>query len=183
MLGAGLSAATPVRGTLISFGGLPGTGKTTLARALARRIAAAYLRIDSVEQALIASGLARRNGLGPAGYEIAQAAAADNLRLGLCVVADSVNPLRLTREAWRRVARECGAAHLEVEVICSDEKEHRRRVENRRSDIPGFRLPTWREVLERAYEPWDTERLVLDTALAPAELLVETMVAVLKKME
>jgi predicted kinase len=41
--------------TLIAFAGLPGTGKTTIARELARRIGAVYLRIDTIEQALRAS--------------------------------------------------------------------------------------------------------------------------------
>ncbi len=35
---------------LIVFGGLPGTGKTTLARAFAQRRRATYLRIDTIEQ-------------------------------------------------------------------------------------------------------------------------------------
>jgi predicted kinase len=37
---------------LIIFGGLPGTGKTTLSRMLAERRGALYLRIDTIEQAL-----------------------------------------------------------------------------------------------------------------------------------
>ena len=36
---------------LIVFGGLPGTGKTTVARELARQLGAVHLRIDSIEQA------------------------------------------------------------------------------------------------------------------------------------
>ena len=181
MLG-GRRAGPSCRGTLVTFGGLPGTGKTTLARVLAHRVGAAYLRIDSIERALIASDLAGEGDLGPSGYEIAQAVAADNLRLGLAVVADAVNPVRLTREAWRGVARETGAAHLEVEVVCSDPREHRRRVENRRGDLPGYPLPTWRDVQERAYEPWDGERLLLDTAMNPVDFLVQRIVAALKKM-
>jgi predicted kinase len=43
---------------LIIFGGLPGTGKTTLAKALAHRLSAAYLRIDTVEQAMIRANIA-----------------------------------------------------------------------------------------------------------------------------
>ena len=37
---------------LIIFGGLPGTGKTTIAQQLARELAGVYLRIDSMEQAI-----------------------------------------------------------------------------------------------------------------------------------
>lgn len=61
-------------------------------------------------------------------------------------------------------------------MVCSDEAEHRQRVESRRSDIEGLRLPTWGQVMERDYEPWDRERLVLDTAKLTADAAVETVV-------
>jgi len=38
---------------LTIFGGLPGTGKTTIARELARQTGAIHLRIDSIEQAIM----------------------------------------------------------------------------------------------------------------------------------
>ncbi len=41
---------------LIVFGGLPGTGKTTVSRELTRRLEATYLRIDVIEQTLRAAG-------------------------------------------------------------------------------------------------------------------------------
>lgn len=53
---------------------------------------------------------------------------------------------------------------MEVEVIRSDRVEHRRRAESRTSDIAELRLPTWREIVEREYQPWDRTHLVLDTA-------------------
>ncbi len=100
---------------LISFSGLPGVGKSSVARLLAQRIKAVWLRIDSLEQALVRSGVVDRDGLGPAGYYVGYALALDNLRLGLTVLADCVNPLALTRNAWRDVAFEAGAELLEVE--------------------------------------------------------------------
>jgi predicted kinase len=149
--------------TLIIFGGLPGVGKTAIARELARCIQALYLRIDSIEQAILASGVMNEP-INDAGYRVAYAVAEENLRIGRTVVADSVNPISLTREAWVSVAIRAGARAIEIEVECSNVDEHRRRVEMRTADIPGLRLPTWREVVERDYHPWDRQRLMIDTA-------------------
>jgi predicted kinase len=42
--------------TPLVFGGLPGTGRTAIARGVARELNAVYVRIDSIEQAIRASG-------------------------------------------------------------------------------------------------------------------------------
>ena len=101
---------------------------------------------------------------GRRGYLIAYALAKSNLRMGRTVVADSVNPLAVTRDAWRRVAATTSSKIIEIEVVCSDITEHRRRVETRSVDVPGLALPGWQDVVERDYEPWDRPRIVLDTA-------------------
>src|SRR5687768_4497712 len=148
---------------LVVFGGLPGTGKTCIAREVVRRSGAIYLRIDAIEQAIrAAAGLG--DDVGAAGYEVAYALAEANLALGRLVVADSVNPIAATREAWRQVAARTGSPLLEVEIVCSDKAEHRRRVESRRADIPGLRLPSWEQVVAREYEPWTDAMMVIDTA-------------------
>lgn len=149
---------------LISFSGLPGVGKSSVARLVAQRLKAVWLRVDSLEQALLTSGVLRREALGPAGYYAAYAAALDNLRLGHIVLADCVNPLTLTRNAWQDVAVKAGSGLLEVELICSDPQIHRARVEGRASEIPGLPLPDWQAVLERNYEVWERAPLVLNTA-------------------
>jgi predicted kinase len=159
---------------LIVFGGLPGTGKTTIARELARNLGAVHLRIDSIEQAL-RDDRAGRHSLDDAGYCVAYVVAADNLSVGRVVIADSVNPLPVTRDAWVAVAKRAKTAVVEVEVVCSDPDEHRRRAETRVSDIPGLRLPTWQEIVSREYHPWDREHLVVDTARQSVEQSVQML--------
>lgn len=153
----------PAPAKLIIFGGLPGVGKSRIARELAAQIGAVYLRIDSIEQALRDSG-AVVEPMNDAGYRAAHAIAKDNLRDGRTVVADCVNPLSITRNAWRQIADRTGVRALEVEVRCSNVEEHRRRVENRMPDIPGLVPLTWNQVLAREYEPWDRDHIELDTA-------------------
>ncbi|MFE9355012.1 AAA family ATPase [Streptomyces olivaceoviridis] len=148
---------------LIVMGGLPGTGKTTLARLLAARIGAVHLRVDTIEQAIVRSGLAQHP-VGPVGYVVGYALAEEHLRQGLTVIAESVNPLSVTRDAWRATAVGAGVPVLDVEVVCSDPVEHRLRVTSRSVDIPDLPLPNWQQVVDREYEPWDRERVVVDTA-------------------
>lgn len=167
-----------MRPHLIVFGGLPGTGKSTLAQQLVARWPAAYLRIDAIEQALVSSGLLAGD-VGPAGYITAYALARSNLRAGMSVVADSVNPLPVTRAAWRAVARDTETPVLEIEVICTDARTHRRRVETRTSDVPGLRPPDWASVMNHDYAPWTTHRLVVDTSLLEVDAAVALIEAAL----
>jgi predicted kinase len=148
---------------LIVFGGLPGTGKTTIARELARQVHGVYLRIDTIEQSLRDSGVLNLD-TEDAGYHVAYAVAEENLRLGLTVIADCVNPLQLTRDAWVAGAKRAGVECAEVEVECSDPEMHRRRMMERSTDIKGLQPPTWREVLGRAYDAWNRKHIVIDTA-------------------
>jgi len=147
---------------LIVFAGLPASGKTTLARRLSEARGAVLVRIDSIEQAIRANGPMFE--MGDLGYRVGYAIARDNLRAGRTVVADSVNPVRESRDAWRAVGEDCGVHVVEIEVICSDPTEHKRRVQSRDSDISGLVMPTWEAVLAREYHPWNRDRVVVDTA-------------------
>ena len=143
------------------FSGLPGTGKTTMAQRMARQLRAMHLCIDTIEQGL--RDLCHFEAEGE-GYRLAYRIAKDNLRLGLSVIADSVNPWKLTRDEWQAVASDVGATFVNIEMICSDKREHRRRIETRKSDIPRLALPAWEDVVGRDYHEWEGERICLDTA-------------------
>ncbi len=157
--------------TLIVFGGLPGSGKTTISRAVALGRSATYLRIDAIEQAIRNAGVLTGD-VGTAGYGVAQALAEANLAGGRTVVIDCVNPVAGSRKAWKAIALRAAARLFEFEIICSDRIEHRRRVEGRTSDIPGLVPPTWQAVMEQDYEPWEESHLIVDTArLSPDECI------------
>jgi predicted kinase len=147
---------------LVVFGGLPGVGKTTLSREVARALGAVWLRIDAIEVAIWQARPSED--VGAAGYTAAAAVAGANLGLGWTVVVDAVNPLEVARRPWRELAALHGVPIRVVEVICSDTAEHRRRVQRRQPDIEGFVVPTWQQVVDREYELWTEPRLTVDTS-------------------
>lgn len=58
-------------------------------------------------------------------------------------------------------------------MVCCDARVHQQRVQTRTCDIDGLKLPTWDEVVNRDYEPWDREHLVLDTATSSLDDLLQ----------
>ncbi|CAN7166437.1 MULTISPECIES: AAA family ATPase [unclassified Acidovorax] len=181
---------------LVVLGGLPGVGKSTVARALLAQWRAVYLRIDTIEQALRDS-MALQGDVGPAGYVVAYALARTQLAQGLPVLVDCVNPLAVTRHAWHAVARDAQAPCLDVEIICSDIHAHRQRVDTRPTDVPGLVPPRWEAVLQHDYAPWpegghnrvegmkssaDASRMVIDTAAHTAEQAAAKVLAALRAL-
>ena len=171
------------RGLLVEFGGLPGTGKSTLARLLAADTKAVWLRIDEIEGAM------RRNGLTPeqtgvAAYSVAHDLAASHLRRCLTVIADAVNPVAEARAGWRDLAAAVGADHVVIETVCCDSAEHRRRVDGRVSDLSGWVHPTWAQVhqMMSGYQPRTGNRLVLDTT-RPIDISYRDVTAYLARRE
>jgi len=161
---------------LVQICGLPGSGKTTLAAAVADAVPVVALRVDAIEAAM------RRYDVPPeqsgiAAYSVMHAVAGPHLRRGQVVVADAVSPSGAARDGWAGTAAAHGATLRVVEVVCPDPAEHRRRVETRPADLPGFPLPTWDDVRRtaREYEPRHDERLVVDSTRPVADLLPEVL--------
>ena len=166
---------------LIAFAGLPGAGKSTLARAVGRELRAPVLSVDPIEAALLRAGVHREQPTGLAAYVVAEALAERQLELGLTTVIDAANYVEPGRQMWRDLAARKGAVLRWIEVVCSDEVAHRARVEGRGVDIPGFHAVSWEDVVRRRRETeaWADERLVVDTARGEERERVERVLAFL----
>ncbi|MFZ7086586.1 AAA family ATPase [Curtobacterium sp. RRHDQ10] len=149
---------------LVQVCGLPGAGKSTLSAAIAERLPAVVLRVDAIEAAMWKYAISPEQS-GIAAYSVMHAIAIPNLRRGQLVIADAVSSVEPARAGWVATAQEAGVPLRVIEVVCPDSNEHRRRVEQRPNDLPGFTLPTWKQVQRTAdeYEPRTDERLIIDS--------------------
>ncbi|MDR1019246.1 MAG: AAA family ATPase [Synergistaceae bacterium] len=145
---------------LYIFSGLPGTGKSTLAKNISKLLDAVYIRIDTIEQGI--RDLCNFNVQGE-GYRLAYRIAEDNLKIGNNVISDQCNPIKLTREEWNNVALKNNCKYINIEIICSDKIEHIKRIEKRRNEIANLKLPTWEEIIKREYDLWEEEHIIIDT--------------------
>ncbi len=147
---------------LVLMTGLPGTGKSTVAAAVARALPAALLAADPIDAALVRSGVGPEQRPDIVGYAVMRAVSGEQLAAGLSVVVDAVNPFRWERQAYFDAAAEHGARVAVIATACADAAEHRRRIEARYS--VGLSSADWAEVLRQTgyYEPFDGEALRLD---------------------
>jgi predicted kinase len=147
---------------LVVVGGLPGVGKTTVARAVAGRTGAAHVRIDTFEVALLRLGLLAE--VGAEGHELALAAADTCLTAGTDVVVDAVFDVAAARRPFRELAARHDTDVHWVRLVCTDRAEHERRVTGRTADLAGHVVPTWPQVQARAVDQWHERHTVVDTA-------------------
>ncbi|MFZ2623809.1 MAG: AAA family ATPase [Propionibacterium sp.] len=152
---------------LIAMSGLQATGKSRLAAQLARRIGAVLVSVDPIESAMTRAGLWHNDATGLAAYYVAETVARQNLEAGHEVIVDAANYVSQGRGMWIRLAEEMSTDVVFLVTVCSDGAEHRRRVEQRRRELPGIPEVSWDDVMKRNVETemWGSEpRLAVDTA-------------------
>jgi predicted kinase len=155
---------------LFIVSGLPGSGKSTLAESLAEELSLPIFSVDPIEASILKSGLTRSFETGLAAYLVAETLADEQLKRGLSVIIDAVNPVQEARDMWHDLARKQNATLIIIECVLEREI-HKQRIEARIRNMHGIPEVTWEDVEQRRkdYLPWQAERLVLDTAHAHEE--------------
>lgn len=162
---------------LIVMSGLQGSGKSTIANRLAEQLKLPVFSVDPIESAIIKAGIERSFETGVAAYQVAEALASEQLKLGNSVIIDAVNAEEEGKDVWRGLARTYGLELTVLLVIVSDRALHKQRIESRVRDLHGFSEVTWEmvEARENAFTAWKEPTLQLDSARA-VETLVEEAV-------
>jgi hypothetical protein len=168
---------------LIVFAGLPGTGKSTLAETLGTTLATPVFALDWLLGALQPFAVLTPANAADVGMALLTTLVRRQLQLRQGAIVDHPTHTRLLREQWRTLAALEQIPVAFIEVICSDPQLHRQRLEGRTRHIPGWHEVTWSHVARMAaqYEPWDGERLVIDS-VAPLAPNLQTVLTALGRL-
>lgn len=174
----------------IQMSGVPGSGKTTLAHAIARRIGAVVIDHDVTKSALLEANVPVSLA-GRASYQVLDALARHLLRQGHRVVFDSPCFYTELLERGQRLAQEAQASYRYIECVVENLDELDRRLRTRPrlpSQLTGVYAPpsegsgksqsgeaVFREQIANMKRP-ATNYLVLDTT-RPLEVCLEAALA------
>lgn len=155
--------------TLILFAGMPGSGKTTLARMVARELRLPIFSKDRMQRVLRDHHLTAEN-TGD-GYYIILDLADEQLNLGVSVILDATFPLDHFRTVANEIALRHSAHFCAIYCYNSDDDVWRKRMEKRVQYVPGWRPVGWEDVLRMRtyYQPWGDNALALDSMRPPEE--------------
>jgi predicted kinase len=163
---------------VVQMHGEPGSGKSTVARALASRIDAVVLDKDIIKSAILRAG-ATESLAAPAAYEVYFELGRNLVGHGRSVILD--NPVFWTRveERWLALAEEAGSRALLIECVCRDRAELVRRLATRHGLASQPRDP-----LDLLRHPGSAAtqfvpRLTLDTSRPLDEIVEEAAAYVL----
>lgn len=158
---------------VIQMHGEPGSGKSTVARAIGAELSAVVIDKDVIKAALLRNGIDEQQAAAAA-YEVYFALARNVAAQGHSLILD--NPVFWPRvlENWRRLADDAGSPRIMIECVCPDRDELARRLATRDALESQPRVP-----LDLRRHPGtiavDCERLTLDTTRPLSDVLREAL--------
>lgn len=155
--------------SLIMIVGLPGTGKTTFAKALQQHMGVKHLNSDMIREELGLRGRYTKEDKSKVYHELLNRTG-NYLRNGKSVIVDATLYLEELRVPYRRLAGAVGCQVHWVEMKANPETIIKRTAEKRRYSEADFSIY---EQIKRVYEPLEDEHLVLDTDGLPLESLID----------
>ena len=163
------------RSTFVVMRGYPGTGKSTIARAIAAALHAPLIDRDILRQKAV-DIFGDVPLVGPFSYELMFAIAAEQLGLGLSVVVDTPLTYHTTYEQSKALAKAFHTPLLVVHCQCPAEVQ-RRRLEGRKGKVSQFQITSWEEWMlwKPRFEEFETEGCVIDTSHPLDESLAKVM--------
>lgn len=163
------------KSTFVVMRGYPGTGKSTIARAIAAALHAPLIDRDILRQKAV-DIFGDLPQVGHFSYELMFALAAEQLELGLSVVVDTPLTYRTTYEQAQELARTFSTPILVVHCQCPPEVQ-KRRLEERKGQVSQFQITSWEEWMQwkQRFEEFETEECVIDTANPLADSLAKVM--------
>ena len=148
---------------LVLLTGLPGTGKSEIARRIAPELGALILSADPIDATLLRVGI-DHDRPDIVGFELMKTVAREHLALDMPVVIDAVNPFQWVRDHYGAIAAAEGKPFALIATTCNDSEVHRSRVERRYKR--GEKHITWDGVERQIayYEPPTNPAITLDAS-------------------
>ena len=159
---------------VVQMHGEPGSGKSTVARALGARIDAVVLDKDVIKAALLRVGIAEKQAASGA-YEVFFAQARALVDAGQSIILDNPVYWATVEQRWLQIADAAGSSRMLIECVCPDREELVRRLRTRDAlesqPREPLNLDRYEGIGETQFEP----RLVLDTTRPLGEIVAEAV--------
>jgi predicted kinase len=161
--------------TLVVMRGYPGTGKSTIARAISTALHAPLIDRDILRQKAV-DIFGNLPHVGRFSYELMFALAEEQLSLGLSVVVDTPLTYRTTYEQAKELAQTFHVPMVVVHCQCPPEVQ-KRRLEGRVGKVSEFQITSWKEWMQwkPRFEDFDDDGCIIDTSNPLDDSLAKVM--------
>lgn len=161
--------------TLVVMRGYPGTGKSTIARAISTALHAPLIDRDILRQKAV-DIFGNVPHVGRFSYELMFALAEEQLSLGLSVVVDTPLTYRTTYEQAKELAQSFHVPMVVVHCQCPPEVQ-KIRLEGRVGKVSEFQITSWKEWMQwkPRFEDFDDDGCIVDTSNPLDDSLAKVM--------